>query len=56
MNLLKTSIEDVAFALWNGRKESEELEKFAGEFFNMYPGFEEYWEKGELEKALIERL
>ncbi len=50
MTLLKTSMEDVAFKEWDGEKE---VKKFVDEFFDIYPGFEDFWEKGELEKALV---
>jgi len=54
MNLLKTSIEDVAFNMWNG--EVDNIKDFVIIFFNKYPGFESYYSTGELEKALSERL
>ena len=53
MNLLKIGIEDVAFCLWDGKKE---LKTFVKEFLENYPGFKELWIKEELEEALAKRL
>lgn len=52
-DLLKTSIEDVAFALWNGIMPTL---IFAERFLEKYPGFAEIWEKDKLARALIKRV
>ena len=51
--LLKLSIEDVAFTLWDG---NEPVEEFVEEFFRDYPGFTGAWNTPALVKALRKRL
>ncbi len=54
MNMLKITVEDVAFNMWNGKV--DELDSFIAEFFENYGAFDEFWEPEELKTALLERL
>ncbi len=51
--LLKLSIEDVAFAVWNG---IQNVGEFAAGFLEKYPGFCDIWEWDELATALRKRV
>lgn len=51
--MMKTTIEDVAFNMWNGENDAR---VFVTSFFMQYSEFEKYWNATELAKRLNERL
>lgn len=54
MSMIKITIEDVAFEMWDCSKESAKI--FAQSFLEIYPGFNEYWTASQLAITLEERL
>ena len=52
-DLLKTSIEDIAFAQWSG---ITDCRNFVAEFLFDYPDFDELWTIDELTEALLKRV
>lgn len=53
--MVKLSIEDNAFQLWNGCTE-ESAKIFVKKYLDDFPGFQDKWDIDSLAKQLMERL